>query len=62
MTERKMRGEGNPEADAHYRKGVEETVEKTTADERAKALRELSDEQEAADNEARKESGTHKPA
>jgi hypothetical protein len=42
-------GEGNREADRNYRRGVRETVEKTTEEERARRARDLPpDELEAA--------------
>jgi hypothetical protein len=47
--EPKNQGEGNREADRRYRRGVRETVENTTAEERARRARELTpEEQEAA--------------
>ena len=47
--EPKNQGEGNREADQRYRRGVRETVENTTAEERAERARDLSgEEQEAA--------------
>jgi hypothetical protein len=47
--EHKNQGEGNREADQRYRRGVQETVENTTPEERARRARDLSpEEQEAA--------------
>ena len=47
--DQKNQGEGNREADQRYRRGVRETVENTTAEERAQRARDLSpEEQEAA--------------
>jgi hypothetical protein len=47
--ERKNQGEGNREADQRYRRGVRETVEETTEEERARRARDLTpDELEAA--------------
>ena len=47
--EQKNQGEGNREADQRYRRGVRETVEKTTPEERAQRARDLTpEEQEAA--------------
>lgn len=40
-----MQGEGNKEADRRYRRGVKQTVEDTTEEERAERARELSGEQ-----------------
>ena len=45
MTERKQGGEGNREADQRYRKGVRETVKKTTESERANRARDISREE-----------------
>lgn len=45
----KNQGEGNRDADRRYRKGVRETVENTTAEDRARRARDLTpEEQEAA--------------
>lgn len=41
----KNQGEGNREADRRYRKGVRETVEETTEDERAEKARDMSPEE-----------------
>ena len=47
--EQKNQGEGNRDADRRYRKGVRETVEETTEEERARRARDLPPaEQEAA--------------
>jgi hypothetical protein len=47
--ERKNQGEGNREADQRYRRGVRETVEETTEEERARQARDLTpDELQAA--------------
>jgi len=52
--EEKNQGEGNREADRRYRRGVRETVEKTTEEERARRARDLPpDEKEAARAAAR---------
>lgn len=45
MSERKQGGEGNREADQRYRKGVHETVKKTTDTERARKARDISPEE-----------------
>lgn len=42
MIEERKGGEGNREADRRYRKGVEETVKKTSEEERSKRARNLS--------------------
>lgn len=42
MVEKGKGGEGNREADRRYRKGVSETVEKTSEEERSKKARNLS--------------------
>ncbi|HET6565189.1 MAG TPA: hypothetical protein VFG52_07240 [Xanthomonadales bacterium] len=42
MTERKRGGEGNREADQRYRKGVRETMKKTSDPERARKARDIS--------------------
>jgi hypothetical protein len=52
MTTPDRRGEGNPDADRSYRKGVRETVEHTTEEERAERARDLSPEEERAAREA----------
>ena len=39
-------GEGNREADRRYRRGVRETVEATTEDERARSARDLTPEEQ----------------
>jgi hypothetical protein len=39
--DQKNQGEGNREADRHYRDGVRETVEQTTPEERARRAREM---------------------
>jgi len=39
--EEKNQGEGNREADRRYRRGVRETVEQTTDEERARRARDL---------------------
>ena len=42
MIEERKGGEGNREADRRYREGVEETVKKTSEEERSKRARNLS--------------------
>jgi hypothetical protein len=42
MTEKGKGGEGNREADRRYRKGVSETVEKTSEEERSNKARNVS--------------------
>ena len=42
MNEKGKGGEGNREADRRYRKGVKETVENTSKDERGKKARNMS--------------------
>jgi hypothetical protein len=42
MTQKGHGGEGNREADRRYRKGVKETVEDTTEDERSEKARNVS--------------------
>lgn len=42
MIEERKGGEGNREADRRYRKGVEETVKKTSEEERSERARNLS--------------------
>jgi len=42
MIEERKGGEGNREADRRYRKGVKETVEKTSEEERSKKARDVS--------------------
>ena len=46
--EDKNQGEGNREADRRYRRGVRETVEETTEQERAERARDLSPEEREA--------------
>lgn len=43
--EEKNQGEGNREADRRYRRGVRETVEETTPEERARRARDLTPEE-----------------
>ena len=43
--EQKNQGEGNREADQRYRRGVRETVENTTPEERARRARDLTPEE-----------------
>ena len=43
--EQKNQGEGNREADRRYRRGVRETVEETTPEERARRARDLTPEE-----------------
>lgn len=45
MNKRDNGGEGNREADRRYRKGVDKTVEDTSASERSRKARDLSDEE-----------------
>lgn len=45
MTQQGNGGEGNREADRRYRKGVKETVEDTTENERSEKARNVSGEQ-----------------
>lgn len=42
MSKNSMQGEGNKEADRRYRKGVKDTVDATTEQEREHAARKLS--------------------
>ena len=53
----KNQGEGNRDADRHYREGVQKTVKNTTEEERAEEARDVSDkdlkEGEAAEEEGR---------
>ena len=44
--EEKNQGEGNREADRRYRRGVRETVEETTPEERARRARDLTPEEQ----------------
>ena len=44
--EQKNQGEGNREADRRYRRGVRETVEETTPEERAQRARDLTPEEQ----------------
>jgi hypothetical protein len=44
--EQKNQGEGNREADRRYRRGVRETVEETTPEERARRARDLTPEEQ----------------
>ena len=46
--EEKNQGEGNREADRRYRRGVRETVEETTPEERARRARDLTPEEQDA--------------
>lgn len=45
MKQEKKTGEGNREADRRYRKGVNETVQNTSASERAENARDVDDEE-----------------
>jgi hypothetical protein len=45
MTDKGKGGEGNREADRRYRKGVSDTVESTSEEERSKKARDLSREE-----------------
>jgi hypothetical protein len=55
----KNQGEGNRDADRHYREGVQKTVEKTTAEERARRARDLTREDRAAGERAEEEGREH---
>jgi hypothetical protein len=44
--EQKNQGEGNREADRRYRRGVRETVQETTPEERARRARDLTPEEQ----------------
>lgn len=50
--ERKDQGEGDREADRRYRKGVRDTLSKTTPEERAERARDLTPEEQEAAREA----------
>lgn len=50
--DQKNQGEGDREADRRYRKGVQDTVNKTTPEERAERARDLTPEEQAAAREA----------
>ena len=53
MTEQTTsRGEGNPDADRRYRKGVRETIETTSAEQRRKQALDMSEEDKAAAEQA----------
>ena len=61
--EQKNQGEGNREADRRYRRGVQETVEETTPEERARRAREMTPaELEAARAAEELAKGKKKPA
>lgn len=54
MPNRDMEGEGNKSADRRYRKGVRETVESTSEEERAEEARDLSGKEREAAEKAEK--------
>ncbi len=58
--EQKNQGEGNREADRRYRRGVRETVEQTTEEERARRARDLTPEQLEAARRAEEQGKAHK--
>ena len=58
--EEKNQGEGNREADRRYRRGVRETVEETTEDERARRARTLTPEEQQAAQRAEEEGKARK--
>lgn len=59
MSTKDRKGEGNPDADRRYRKGVRETVEKTSGDERAKKAREMSRKEREEAREAEEKGKSH---
>ena len=58
--EKKNQGEGNREADRRYRRGVRETVEQTSEEERARRARDLTPEQQEAARRAEEEGKARK--
>ena len=59
----KNQGEGNREADRRYRRGVRKTVGETTEDERARAARDLTpEEQEEARHAEQQGKAKKRPA
>ena len=59
MGDDKNQGEGNREADRRYRKGVKETIEKTTPEERAKEARDMTPEEREAAQRAEDKGKSH---
>jgi hypothetical protein len=55
MDKNRMQGEGNKEADRRYRKGVKETVDATTEEERERNARNLSGKDREAAEQAEAE-------
>ena len=58
--EKKNQGEGNREADRRYRRGVRETVEQTSEEERARRARDLTPEEQEAARRAEEEGKARK--
>ena len=58
--EEKNQGEGNREADRRYRRGVRETVEQTTEEERARRARDLTPKEQEAARRAEEEGKARK--
>jgi len=59
MAKDKNQGEGNRDADRHYRDGVKNTVEHTTDQERAEKARNLTPEQRKAAERAEETGKSH---
>ena len=55
----KNQGEGNRDADRHYRDGVRKTIEETTAEERARRARNMTPEEREAGERAEGEGREH---
>jgi hypothetical protein len=58
--ENKNQGEGNREADRRYRRGVRQTVEETSEEERARRARDLTPEEQEAARRAEEEGKARK--
>jgi hypothetical protein len=58
--EEKNQGEGNRDADRRYRRGVRETVNETTEEERARRARDLTPEEQEAARRAEEEGKARK--
>jgi len=58
--EEKNQGEGNRDADRRYRRGVQETVNDTTEEERARRARDLTPEEQEAARRAEEEGKARK--
>jgi hypothetical protein len=62
MSNDKMQGEGNYDADRRYRRGVRKTLSETTEQERAKRARSMTDLEKAEAQEAESEGKSHSRA